>query len=838
MKKIIVITLLIFISIPTFSVLKEGNLSSTLKVLRGELERSYKEQRQLFSIYQKRTQAQHEELVSIMKKNEQISLMLYSQKMDYTFDMSYACHEATEQYREFSRKRIPYDKILIKIGNEIERYHFLIEALRQIPPKLTNNGVPKDMPDSLLSLISDSLIDEVPFSLDTEGQRDRKICLAYATEMYNNLVVIRSDIQKDNEYYKIVSEKLRKANDYATKRYNNIRNNIFVNGEDSYFKTLATLPISFRSAKMDVEDKYSSTTITEKQGKKEKVNSQWRGPIVIGLTFFIIVYLLIAALLSNVIVRWVVPKRFRTEEFMAKKVYIILAAAIVIFAISISIARLYMYHNFFLMASKLLIEFSWLAGVIIISLLIRLSGKQINSGCRIYLPLMLMGFVIIAFRIIFIPNNLVALVFPPILLGFTIWAWFVNAKHNVNVPRRDLFYSWMSFSVMAISSFMAWWGYALFAVQILIWWLFQLTCILTITCLSDLLLLYEEKYLYKKIDSDNKIDREVLIRGEFIHKTWMYDFLRKALLPMAIVISIPISILWAADIFDLSDVISKFFFTDYVNIPKTIQFSFFKLIAVINVFFLFKYIKYLLRSLYHKYHKTKKEVSTKPNYTLADNVIAILVWGSYIIYVIKFLNVPSNSVTYIATGLATGLGFAMKDLLENFFYGISLMTGRVRVGDYIECDGIRGKVDNIGYQSTQIVTADGSIIAFLNSSLFSKNFKNITKNHGYEYVQVPVGVAYGVNIDELRPKLIKTVEEQMYKTADGKNVISTKRPIEVVFGNFGESSVDLFVTYWVLAEAKFTSMCKVREAIYNTLNANNIEIPYPQQDVYIRKMPK
>ena len=99
----------------------------------------------------------------------------------------------------------------------------------------------------------------------------------------------------------------------------------------------------------------------------------------------------------------------------------------------------------------------------------------------------------------------------------------------------------------------------------------------------------------------------------------------------------------------------------------------------------------------------------------------------------------------VMAGLATGLGFAMKDLLENFIYGISLMTGRLRVGDYIECDGVQGKVDSINYQSTQIVTLDGSVMAFQNSALFSKNFKNLTRNHGY----VLVGVSGADSIDIL-----------------------------------------------------------------------------------------
>ena len=208
----------------------------------------------------------------------------------------------------------------------------------------------------------------------------------------------------------------------------------------------------------------------------------------------------------------------------------------------------------------------------------------------------------------------------------------------------------------------------------------------------------------------------------------------------------------------------------------------------------------------------------------------------YAIISVRLLKIPSTAVSVISAGLATGVGFAMKDLLENFFYGISLMTGRVRVGDFIECDGIRGKVDSITYQSTQVVTADGCVIAFLNSSLFSKNFKNITKNHSYEMVSVPVGVAYGANIDQVRTLLTDAVKNLMTQTDDGREVISSEKPISVVFDEFGDNSVNLFVTYWVLVEQKFIMTGRVKEAIYNTLNAHNIEIPFPQRDLHIRSV--
>ena len=272
---------------------------------------------------------------------------------------------------------------------------------------------------------------------------------------------------------------------------------------------------------------------------------------------------------------------------------------------------------------------------------------------------------------------------------------------------------------------------------------------------------------------------------------------------------------------------------NFLNIPGVVQLSIGKLVMVASQFFVFRYLNYLIKALYHKYHKSRVVVNGKPNFTLANNVIAICCWGMYAIISVKMLKIPSTAVSVISAGLATGVGFAMKDLLENFFYGISLMTGRVRVGDYIECDGIRGKVDSITYQSTQVLTADGCVIAFLNSSLFSKNFKNITRNHSYEMVKIPVGIAYGSNVDEVRKMLIKAVMDLEEKSTDGRDIIDLDKPVSVVFDDFGDNSVNLFVTYWVLVEEKFGKTGQIKEAIYNTLNAHNIEIPFPQRDIHI-----
>ena len=849
-KLIFMMLMLLAVCLQTKAVLKEQNLASTLSVLRAELASSFNDQKVSMARYNQFAQMQHKQMIQLMQKSDQISLMLYSQKQDFTFDMTYACHEATDLYKEFNRRRMPYDKILQKVNGEISRYNDLISSLKTIPPRIGDDHAPKPSPnDSARMANQKQQPKQQPFMLDRQGIADRKACLDYAVALRRNLEKMKASVNEDSQHYKMISTKLKTVNDYALKRYSSIQNNIFVNGDDNYFEVLRGFSRYVSNAKADVDEKYTTEKVTLSDGSTRVIHSQWRGPIVMGLITFMLLYIFIAALLSNVLVRWLVPKRYRTEEFMKKKVCLILAAAMIIFAISVMIARTFMNHNFLLMATKLLIEYSWLLGAIFISLLIRLPGDQIRSGFRIYTPIMLMSFIVIAFRIVFIPNNLVQVVFPPILLLFTLWQWIAVGRHNANIPKSDIFYTWISLVLMIASTLVAWYGYTLLSVQMLIWWTFQLTCIQTITCIYDLLALYEERVLSKRIGENMgkqpisvhiNILEVIRTRHEkHINKTWGYDLVSMVLVPVLGVFSIFFSIWWAADVFDLTDTVFRIMTVNFLNIPDVVQLSLTKIVTVGSLFFLFRYLNYLFKALYHKYHKSgNTTVNGTPNFTLANNIIAILVWGTYFIFSIKMLKIPSTAISVISAGLATGVGFAMKGLIENFFYGISLMTGRVRVGDFIECDGIRGKVESITYQSTQVATLDGCVIAFLNSSLFSKNFKNITKNHSYELIQVPVGVAYGVNVEEVRQLLIQAVKDQMGKTSSGRNVISPKKPVGVTFSDFGDNSVNLVVTYWALVEEKFGITGRVKEAIYNTLNAHGIEIPFPQRDLYIRSVPK
>ena len=256
--------------------------------------------------------------------------------------------------------------------------------------------------------------------------------------------------------------------------------------------------------------------------------------------------------------------------------------------------------------------------------------------------------------------------------------------------------------------------------------------------------------------------------------------------------------------------------------------SIFSIIQVITLYFIFRYINQLLLQLMQLHFNQKNMVNAGSRKMMGKNVIQVIVWGAWLLLSLSILRIGGTWLGYIAGGLSTGIGFASKDILENIYYGISLMTGRVKVGDWIECDGTKGKVASISYTSTMLEAIDGSVIAFTNSQLFTKNYKNLTKNHGYVLSIIPFGVAYGSNLKDVT----KLVEDSV--KALRHRYIDNRKDVRVVFTEFGDSSINFKLLCWVDAVKQIYAVSDVMECIYDTLNANGIEIPFPQRDVHIK----
>jgi small-conductance mechanosensitive channel len=201
--------------------------------------------------------------------------------------------------------------------------------------------------------------------------------------------------------------------------------------------------------------------------------------------------------------------------------------------------------------------------------------------------------------------------------------------------------------------------------------------------------------------------------------------------------------------------------------------------------------------------------------------------------VIYIWKIPTGSLGLIAGGLSAGIGLALKDVINNFIYGIQLMGGRLRVGDWIECDGVRGKVTAINYQCVQAETIEGTEMSFLNSSLFGKNFNNLTRNNSYELTIVTVGVAYGTEIQRVREVLVEGMQKMRTKDQYGRDIVDPNYGFNVVVGNMSDSAVDINVKQMVLVAERVAYFDRAKEVIYDALTAAGITIAFPQCDVHL-----
>ena len=764
-------------SLQANAVLKEENLDKTLAILKNELTTQYEEISTRTARQKARSQDMHNRIMEVWRMSNQNALMLYSQKQDYVFDLTYACHEATKQYHDFTRVRIPFVSFLNRTKLDIARYDSLSKSLSEIPDAM----------------------------LGRKALADRNECLRLSKAILNNLKQNYRNTNDFIEMYNKTAAHLKEINDYANLRYNDIQTDIFKNGSDDYFTVLKRLRFVITQMRQSVEEKYKARPLS---------NSQWDSKFIIGLFVIIFFYGIVASLLNIFVIKKLLPRRIREKEFLKRPFYFIMASTTFTFALILGLIRATTSQNFLIMASDLLVEYAWLLGIVLFSLLLRLTHEHMKSAFRIYAPLITVGFIVITFRIILIPNELVNLIFPPVLLLSTLWQWGMIKRHHSNVPRVDMFYSYCSLTVFLFSVVSSWAGYTLMSVQVIIWWIMQLTCILTIASANRWL-----KIIGKKKKVDNKP----------ITSTWFYHFCNQALLPVMGVASAMLSIYWAADVFNLSVLCWKIFTTNFVNLDN-LKISIIRLSVAVSLWFIFSYICNTLREIMRQQFMRNDPTTADSRDMMGKNVLQVVVWGTWTLVVLSIFSISFAWLMVVTGGLSTGIGFASKDILENIYYGISLMTGRIKVGDLIECDGIRGKVTSISYVSTLIESTDGSVIAFQNSQLFTKNYKNLTRNHGYALSAIVFGVGYGTNIEQARQIVEQAVNDMHHP------LIDPEKPAKAVFLDFADSSINIKLLCWVDVLKQAYVEGDIRNCIYDTLNNNGIEMPFPKRDVYVKEL--
>jgi small-conductance mechanosensitive channel len=217
-----------------------------------------------------------------------------------------------------------------------------------------------------------------------------------------------------------------------------------------------------------------------------------------------------------------------------------------------------------------------------------------------------------------------------------------------------------------------------------------------------------------------------------------------------------------------------------------------------------------------------------------DMTLKILVVGAaaYLFLLIWGINPTAWLASAGVIGIA--VGFAAKDTLANFFSGIFIIADApYKIGDYIILDtGERGMVKQVGMRSTRLLTRDDIEITIPNAVM--GNAKIINESGGpweKERIRIPIGVAYGSDVDQVEQLLTRIAAEH-------PEIVKSPGP-RVRFRTFGPSSLDFELLGWIdHPELRGRIAHELNKAIYKGLASAGIQIPFPQTDVHIRSMPQ
>jgi len=207
----------------------------------------------------------------------------------------------------------------------------------------------------------------------------------------------------------------------------------------------------------------------------------------------------------------------------------------------------------------------------------------------------------------------------------------------------------------------------------------------------------------------------------------------------------------------------------------------------------------------------------------------------YVIYVIAILLALSSlgvQMTVLwggAAALLVGLGLGLQQTFNDFFSGIILLFERsVSVGDVVNIGGLIGTVKKIGLRASIVETRDSVAIIVPNSKLVTDNVVNWSHYDAKARFSINVGVAYGSDTELVKNILLKTASENIY---------IKKHPAPFVrFTNFGDSSLDFELLFYsrnfiVIEDVK----SDLRFEIDKTFRENDIIIPFPQRDIWMKK---
>lgn len=216
---------------------------------------------------------------------------------------------------------------------------------------------------------------------------------------------------------------------------------------------------------------------------------------------------------------------------------------------------------------------------------------------------------------------------------------------------------------------------------------------------------------------------------------------------------------------------------------------------------------------------------------LVQRLLYIVALAIIFITTLSMLNVPITAFAFLSGAIAIGFGFGAQNVINNFISGWILMGEKpIRIGDFLEVEGVKGTVEEINTRSTRVRRVDGVHMLIPNSKLLENTVINWTLRDKLIRGTVSVGVAYGSNCQKVKTIMLEVANAQK-ETLD-----ETGREPQVFFQDFGDNSLLFEVYFWINSQVEGglrLVASNIRFDLDKRFNEQSVVVAFPQRDVHL-----
>lgn len=710
---LLIIVILCFSVIPAKAVLTGKNMEQTLSMLHSELMDFSLSVDSVNANFTSERARYLRALRSINDEAEQVALMFYSQRDNYVFGQAYSADKASDVVRRFDTMSAPAEAWIVQYENNIKRCQKLLKTLE--------------------------CLDQSTLSPQAKVDAERS-----KTKLRNVLVVLnekRAQIINDRKEYLEVESRMEMLRGDIRDSFQSIHTRVFLAHDKSYSQVLANFRQEWSKCKDDIMLVFHPSSYGwnyKKQWARDGNIVLWTMIVCFLLSFFVFYFLHV--LLTS--------RGFKPRVFLMPRAFAYAFACITTTLVLLMLRCTIIDNPFYQSVISLIVEVEILCIVVFLSVSVRLPKELVYRSMENYLPTLFLTVITLSMRMMLADALVIRMVLvPSIVIGLTLQILFNYINRRVT-KRFDRIANEISAIVYIAALVLAWGGRYFFAVQIIIIWTIILTGHIFLS------------FAFHSIDYYTEIrkNHKSSYAGSYKDLT-----LRLLVKPCLFMLIFGVCAYECAHIFNITEWLESVVTAFFIDFPGKMRVSLTRLATITMMAMATNYVMKMIHSMQLSRRNHSQHHATSIGMMM--QMTTIVVWGIFAVLTLFILEVNGMGILAVLSGVMVGVGIALRDTIDSFLCGISMMMGRVKLGDYVMCENVRGRVVDIQYRTTQIETEDGAIVSFFNTAFFGKNYRNLTGKDRYERMLLHFKLQKDADITHLREVFIQELLDELPEIA-------------------------------------------------------------------------